>query len=697
MPLVGRKEEDDFTAQLARLYGPLATEVTMTATPPMPEPPGMPRTMRDNVMAIDPLLTGPRPVEMREVVPYAGSALGGGSGTGQLGRSAGARLVQNADVAPPMPAPPEMPHSVQENVVAIDPLLEGPKPVAMQNDVYPTTTGVISTGHVPNSGFQRPSSEATPGHWEVVHRGGGLAGKAHDENVWVPGTEANDVGAFPDTHLAGYKAPEGNHEPSFMQKLIGAITGDPTIHPIGEPKKKEEPFGPPPPPKFTAHPEAKKPAVAATGGGGSASAKLAVSGNAGPGGPDWDSPYYTGLAGLNAKAMAEEAEQQAINEGQGNKAALLALQQAEMERVAKDRDDILARHEAEIDRMAKEAAAGKIDTDRWWKNQSTPQRIMYGLAAALSGFGAGLKGQVDNSILDMIQHSIDQDINAQKEDILNQHKGVEHAQGLLADLYHRFGRLDMAENAARQVAIEEIEAKMKQLVTGAKSDQAKANALIVSGDLDEKRQEHIYAQWALATKLAAQMAMRRMKGAGGVNSKAVEKFGAAVQRLKLGARGEAIGNVDRDLKQGGAPGATGLSGWAAGQKWIPDFLLKDEWIRNRADADVAKNQAVSGLGGRVSKSTVELAAKQYGRGSEEGLRHGNELARRALEKDWNSLVAQFGPQVAMAYLQNDPENLAELLGMDLGVGGTSGGGGTGGGGGGTEEDDLVHGYDEEEK
>jgi hypothetical protein len=67
------------------------------------------------------------------------------------------------------------------------------------------------------------------------------------------------------------------------------------------------------------------------------------------------------------------------------------------------------------DKLFQAYAAQKIDPDRYWKNQDTPTKVATGLALLLGGIGAGLT-HGNNQAAEMIQKSIDRDIDAQKND-----------------------------------------------------------------------------------------------------------------------------------------------------------------------------------------------------------------------------------------------------------------------------------------
>lgn len=68
--------------------------------------------------------------------------------------------------------------------------------------------------------------------------------------------------------------------------------------------------------------------------------------------------------------------------------------------------------------LAKAIAEGKVDTNRWWNNKSTGDKIAAGIGMLFSGIGSGLTGK-PNMALEVMNDAINRDIDAQKHDISN--------------------------------------------------------------------------------------------------------------------------------------------------------------------------------------------------------------------------------------------------------------------------------------
>lgn len=89
---------------------------------------------------------------------------------------------------------------------------------------------------------------------------------------------------------------------------------------------------------------------------------------------------------------------------------------ASMDALQKQRDQEAANFKnylAENNKKIQEVANQKIDSNRFWGEMSTPNKILAGLSIAIGGVGAGLTGK-SNAALDIINKAIENDIEAQK-------------------------------------------------------------------------------------------------------------------------------------------------------------------------------------------------------------------------------------------------------------------------------------------
>lgn len=119
------------------------------------------------------------------------------------------------------------------------------------------------------------------------------------------------------------------------------------------------------------------------------------------------------------KALQEQSVAQA---GIGNEEAAQHLAEAKDIQTAQDKVDtmatqqqILQANKAKDDAFATMLQSQSIDPNRYYKNQSTGEKIGQGIALVLGGIGSGLTGQ-PNAALGLLKDRIDQDIEAQKND-----------------------------------------------------------------------------------------------------------------------------------------------------------------------------------------------------------------------------------------------------------------------------------------
>ncbi len=103
-----------------------------------------------------------------------------------------------------------------------------------------------------------------------------------------------------------------------------------------------------------------------------------------------------------------------------------------------------------------------IDTNRWWANKSTPDKIGTALLVFLGGIPATATGG-RNPAYDRVMSEINGDVDTQKFDYqagLDQLKGKQTA---FAQMLDRFGSEDAADAAARAAGIDATMAKVRQL------------------------------------------------------------------------------------------------------------------------------------------------------------------------------------------------------------------------------------------
>jgi hypothetical protein len=90
---------------------------------------------------------------------------------------------------------------------------------------------------------------------------------------------------------------------------------------------------------------------------------------------------------------------------------------------AKQDADFKVAHDAanaQTENLYNEILNKKIDPNQFWANKSTPNKIGTAIAIMFGGLGGGLSGKGGNAALDVVNKQIENDINAQKENLGNQ-------------------------------------------------------------------------------------------------------------------------------------------------------------------------------------------------------------------------------------------------------------------------------------
>lgn len=183
------------------------------------------------------------------------------------------------------------------------------------------------------------------------------------------------------------------------------------------------------------------------------------------------------------EAQVEQAKQQALA-FRGHATALRASQ----EKVAAQEKEMqaqIAAQEAKASALRADVAAAKVDPDHWWSTRTAGQRVSLGIAAALSGFVAGFRGQSGpNAVVALTQQLVDRDIKLQLTDIAKKGKEASEERGVVADLYRRLGDIRQAEVQGRIMLTEGLKTKLDQISATAAAPLARENARLSSLQLD---------------------------------------------------------------------------------------------------------------------------------------------------------------------------------------------------------------------
>lgn len=168
-------------------------------------------------------------------------------------------------------------------------------------------------------------------------------------------------------------------------------------------------------------------------------------------------------AQAEAGAAREQRAQELAAQASANAAALDARAKEDAAALAKDEANTQAAL-ADLNGRVADYATKTVDADRWWKNQSTGNRIVASLATALGGFAEGLSnGAVKNTALAQINRYIDADIRAQEVDLATKGKALDAKRGVVHDMMQMTQNREAARSAARVVGLQNAELQAKAI------------------------------------------------------------------------------------------------------------------------------------------------------------------------------------------------------------------------------------------
>lgn len=199
-----------------------------------------------------------------------------------------------------------------------------------------------------------------------------------------------------------------------------------------------------------------------------------------------------GFAGEEKGVLGREAEAH-IDQAKEAYAAQLKTNDDLRQQAAIDTGNRV-KEQADIDNQVRSTHAAiddyantKVDTNHFWKSQSTGQKIAGLLAVALGGFNEGFThGAVKNRALESIQNSIEQDIHAQEAAINAKGQAVSQKRGVLSDMIAVTGSKESARAASRVAAYQDLQKQLDMTASkfGPALQQGQADQLRL--DIDKK-------------------------------------------------------------------------------------------------------------------------------------------------------------------------------------------------------------------
>ena len=287
-------------------------------------------------------------------------------------------------------------------------------------------------------------------------------------------------------------------------------------------------------------------------GGGAASPKSPM---------DWLSPAEKETFALQAEMMktqgaTDEQIAEALASEAGYKKNLWANSieekekyDATLEKIQADKqafvDKALATQAAEADALAKT----EIDPERFWGSKDTGEKIMMGIAVALSGFAGG-----PNQALGMLEKQIDADIQAQKANLEGKYKAYAAKQGIYAQRLAAFGDQELATISAKQGYLQTLDYQIQAKAAQTNSEIATINAQRSGEIIGEKLAALKVQMDTLAEQKANAQAKAQMAAAGSAANE------VKAQNKKFFDANMAIATKKADEVDGGyaAPDAKGM-------------------------------------------------------------------------------------------------------------------------------------------
>lgn len=128
----------------------------------------------------------------------------------------------------------------------------------------------------------------------------------------------------------------------------------------------------------------------------------------------------------------------------------------------------------------------KIDSNRYWANQSTGNKIVAALSLFLSGYASAMNGG-PNYALKAIEGAINRDIDEQRANIENQKDGIRGQETAYANMYRKFKDNDLARSAATASAYEKAELELRKIGSRFQGQEQQGKVMQALGVIQEKK------------------------------------------------------------------------------------------------------------------------------------------------------------------------------------------------------------------
>ena len=149
------------------------------------------------------------------------------------------------------------------------------------------------------------------------------------------------------------------------------------------------------------------------------------------------------------------------------------------------------RYEQAVERASQQ---GEINPKRIFADGGAGAQILAIIGVALGEMGSKINGG-PNTAAQMINATLDRDLEAQRIELARNQNDVSAAKGVLGEMRQNFGDARQADIAAKDAMLANTELQIKGLIAESKSEEAKARGMDLMGQLQEKR-GNLKMQWS---------------------------------------------------------------------------------------------------------------------------------------------------------------------------------------------------------
>jgi hypothetical protein len=307
---------------------------------------------------------------------------------------------------------------------------------------------------------------------------------------------------------------------------IGQNDAPPLPHPLPDnagnfPVQSQAPAAPVAPPPAAAPPAQSLPTAPPTvapppfqfptggGGGGGGAFNSQIKGQQAESDAAFKAQQAATQSAGQANADAAAIQRKQVEQGISQNAAEDAANQAMRAQFAQTRDARIAKQQALLDQDRQD----KIDPNHFWGSRDAGQKVMASIGMILGSFGSALQGGgAKNAAAEIINKAIDQDYEAQKQNIANKHANTS-AQGDFVQQVNAAGLSDVeAKELHRIRALDTVQKNVEMLSKTATSPQAQAAAQAALAQVQQEKAQSDQKRIGFASDIATQAASRAHMG-----------------------------------------------------------------------------------------------------------------------------------------------------------------------------------------